>query len=166
MNKFRKACMGAAVVSFAISGLLAVSVACAADDPFGIHPGYRNVTMTINYSPGGMIGEFTDAAEDYIKRGIRLRINGPCKSACTIAVEYMHNNGGMVCLTKRAVLAFHKAKTTLMFNGFNFHFVPGGYRKEVRDWVTNNGGWPVHGKPLTEMTYKVAMDNNFYDWCN
>jgi hypothetical protein len=60
-------------------------------------------------SPGGQVGPFLDLFEGVRKTGDRVVIDGPCLSACTLVLSIVPNN--RVCVTRRAVLGFHAARS-------------------------------------------------------
>ena len=60
-------------------------------------------------SPGGQVGPFLDLFEQVRESGERVVIDGPCLSACTLVLSIVP--GERICVTKRAVLGFHAARS-------------------------------------------------------
>jgi hypothetical protein len=56
---------------------------------------------------GGRIGTYLSKFEALRKSGQRVVIDGTCASACTLVVSMIPRN--RICVTPRAVLAFHAA---------------------------------------------------------
>jgi hypothetical protein len=78
------------------------------------------VLMTISLSPtfatvriyddgGGQIGEYLTKYHGLRENGDRVEIDGTCASACTMLLGVIPRN--RICVTPRAVLAFHSAWT-------------------------------------------------------
>jgi hypothetical protein len=108
-------------------------------------------------SPGGQVGPFLDLFEGVRKTGDRVVIDGPCLSACTLVLSIVPNN--RVCVTRRAVLGFHAARSMDRHN--HLHAEPEAtermlesYPIPVRDWINRHGGLTSHllvlrGRELT-----------------
>ena len=60
-------------------------------------------------SPGGQVGPFLDLFEQVRSSGERVVIDGPCLSACTLVLSMVPND--RICVTRRAVLGFHAARS-------------------------------------------------------
>ena len=65
--------------------------------------------IRIIQSPGGQVGPFLDLFEKVRESGERVVIDGPCLSACTLVLSIVP--GERICVTKRAVLGFHAARS-------------------------------------------------------
>src|ERR1700760_3600760 len=84
--------------AFAISALLALLLASPA-----------SAEVRILASPGGEVGPFLDLFARMRASGERVVIDGPCLSACTLVLSAVPND--RICVTRRAVLGFHAAKS-------------------------------------------------------
>ncbi|MGY4414983.1 hypothetical protein ACVWW4_006719 [Bradyrhizobium sp. LB7.1] len=65
--------------------------------------------IRIIQSPGGQVGPFLDLFEKVRESGERVVIDGPCLSACTLVLSIVP--GERICVTRRAVLGFHAARS-------------------------------------------------------
>ncbi len=106
------------------------------------------------------------AAADYIRRtvealrsGAEVRIDGPCLSACTL---FLHLPPRQVCVTPRAVLGFHEARSLPARQfvaddaGAAYAVAPrderatrwvfAWYPPAIRRWLSDRGG--LTGRPL------------------
>ena len=61
--------------------------------------------VTVLADPGGFVARFGQRVEQYLKRGTRVRIMGPCYSACTLVTRL----GDRVCVGPGAAFGFHQA---------------------------------------------------------
>jgi hypothetical protein len=89
---------------------------------------------------GGRIGAYLSRYEALRKSGQRVAIDGTCASACTILLGVIPHD--RICVTPRAVLAFHAAwdpsLTGAQTNaaGTKYLWYPG----DVRRWIARHGG--------------------------
>jgi len=60
-------------------------------------------------SPGGQVGPFLDLFDRVRASGERVVIDGPCLSACTLVLMTVPEE--RICVTRRAVLGFHAARS-------------------------------------------------------
>jgi hypothetical protein len=65
--------------------------------------------IRIIQSPGGQVGPFLDLFQKVRASGERVVIDGPCLSACTLVLSIVP--GERICVTRRAVLGFHAARS-------------------------------------------------------
>src|SRR5512140_1815917 len=72
-------------------------------------PGSARAEVRILASPGGQVGPFLDLFERVNASGERVVIDGPCLSACTLVLSMVPQ--GRICVTRRAVLGFHAARS-------------------------------------------------------
>jgi hypothetical protein len=75
--------------------------------------------------------------------GERVVIDGPCLSACTLVLSIVP--GERICVTKRAVLGFHAARSVDRRGRFYAEpeasdAVLQAYPWPVRDWIGRRGG--------------------------
>ncbi|OKO80393.1 hypothetical protein AC629_27655 [Bradyrhizobium sp. NAS80.1] len=94
-------------------------------------------------SPGGQVGPFLDLFEKVRESGDRVVIDGPCLSACTLVLSIVPGN--RICVTKRAVLGFHAARSVDRRGRFYAEpeasdAVLAAYPDPVRDWIDRHGG--------------------------
>jgi hypothetical protein len=94
-------------------------------------------------SPGGEVGSFLDLFERLRASGERVVVDGPCLSACTLVLTMVPAD--RVCVTRRAVLGFHAARS--IDRSGRFHAEPEAsqlvletYPAAVRRWILQRGG--------------------------
>src|SRR5437899_7308864 len=94
-------------------------------------------------SPGGQVGPFLDLFDRLRESGERVVIDGPCLSACTLVLSIVP--GERICVTKRAMLGFHAARSVDRRGRFYAEpeaseTVLQAYPGPVRDWISHHGG--------------------------
>lgn len=99
--------------------------------------------IRIIQSPGGRVGPFLDLFEKVRESGERVVIDGPCLSACTLVLSVVP--GERICVTRRAVLGFHAARSVDRHGRFYAEpeasvAVLQAYPGAVRDWISRRGG--------------------------
>jgi hypothetical protein len=99
--------------------------------------------IRIIQSPGGQVGPFLELFERVRESGERVVIDGPCLSACTLVLSLVP--GERICVTKRAVLGFHAARSVDRRGRFYAEpeaseAVLAAYPVPVRDWIRSRGG--------------------------
>jgi hypothetical protein len=99
--------------------------------------------IRIIQSPGGEVGPFLDLFEQVRASGERVVIDGPCLSACTLVLSMVP--GERICVTKRAVLGFHAARSIdrrgrMYAEPEASDIVLRAYPAPVRDWISRRGG--------------------------
>ncbi|MDA9413177.1 MULTISPECIES: hypothetical protein [unclassified Bradyrhizobium] len=99
--------------------------------------------IRIIQSPGGQVGPFLDLFEKVRASGERVVIDGPCLSACTLVLSIVP--GERICVTRRAVLGFHAARSVDRHGRFYAEpeaseAVLEAYPGPVRDWIARRGG--------------------------
>jgi hypothetical protein len=91
---------------------------------------------------GGRIGNYLSKYEALRKSGHGVAIDGTCASACTLVVGIIPHN--RICVTPRAVLAFHSAwdlsLTGLKTNASATKYLWSRYPEDVRNWISRHGG--------------------------
>jgi hypothetical protein len=115
--------------------------------------------IRIREDPGGLISNHVRAFEEARNNGHEVVIDGPCFSACTLALGIIPRE--RLCATRRARLGFHAA----------WAFAPDGskvrsesgtaqlmniYPPTVRRWIVRKGGLTtrmmvLHGRELASM---------------
>jgi hypothetical protein len=69
----------------------------------------RAETIDVSDFQGGLLSTYQTQWSTLAARGVRVRIVGPCVSACTILVGYIPRNN--ICVMPNAYLGFHGATT-------------------------------------------------------
>jgi hypothetical protein len=91
---------------------------------------------------GGRIGNYLNRYEALRKSGQRVVIDGTCASACTLLLGVIPHD--RICVTPRAVLAFHAAwDPSLMgaqINAAGTKYLWSHYPDGVRRWIARHGG--------------------------
>ena len=91
---------------------------------------------------GGRIGAYLSRYEVLRKSGQRVAIDGTCASACTLLLGVIPHN--RICVTPRAVLAFHAAwdpsLTGAQTNAPATKYLWSHYPDNVRRWIARHGG--------------------------
>jgi hypothetical protein len=91
---------------------------------------------------GGRIGTYLTKYQALRKSGQRVMIDGTCASACTLLLGVIPHN--RICVTPRAVLAFHAAwdisLTGAQTNTPATKYLWSRYPDGVRRWIARHGG--------------------------
>jgi hypothetical protein len=91
---------------------------------------------------GGRIGSYLTKYEALRKSGHGVAIDGTCASACTLLLGVIPHD--RICVTPRAVLAFHAAwdlsLTGAKTNTPATKFLWSHYPDAVRRWIARHGG--------------------------
>ena len=94
------------------------------------------------HSQCGRIGTYLTKYEALRKSGQRVMIDGTCASACTLLLGVIPHN--RICVTPRAVLAFHAAweisLTGAQTNTPATKYLWSRYPDGVRRWIARRGG--------------------------
>ena len=111
------------------------------------------VLMTMSLSPGfaavriyddggGQIGDYLAKYHALRENGDRVEIDGTCASACTMLLGVIPRN--RICVTPRAVLAFHSAWTPTsegeQISSAGNYYLWSNYPPDVRKWIIQHGG--------------------------
>ena len=132
----------------------------------------------ITDSPGGIVVTFEWAAIEAREKGMYIRIDGPCASACVIFASRVREN---TCITQRAQIGLHRGQIRRLYDpsgkqvriktekdidmlfkpprGYSVkttYFTP-NYGKDINDWALKNGKMPYRGmyvmKPHEALRY-------------
>jgi hypothetical protein len=92
--------------------------------------------------PGGQIGAYLAKYQALRASGDKVVIDGTCASACTMLLGVIPRD--RICVTSRAVLAFHSAWTPTsegeqISSAGNF-YLWSSYPSAVRKWIIAHGG--------------------------
>jgi hypothetical protein len=99
-------------------------------------------TVRISDDRGGQIGNYLDKYRALRESGDRVEIDGTCASACTMLLGVIPRN--RICVTQRAVLAFHSAWTPTsegeQISSAGNYYLWANYPPAVRQWIIAHGG--------------------------
>ena len=98
--------------------------------------------VRISDDRGGQIGDYLDKYHALRESGDRVEIDGTCASACTMLLGVIPRN--RICVTPRAVLAFHSAWTPTsegeQISSAGNYYLWSNYPPAVRKWIIQHGG--------------------------
>jgi hypothetical protein len=101
-----------------------------------------SAAMRISDDPGGQIGAYLAKYQALRASGDRVEIDGTCASACTMLLGLIPRN--RICVTPRAVLAFHSAWTPTsegeQISSAGNYYLWSNYPSDVRKWIIAHGG--------------------------
>jgi hypothetical protein len=99
-------------------------------------------TVRISDDRGGQIGDYLAKYHALRENGERVEIDGTCASACTMLLGVIPRN--RICVTPRAVLAFHSAWTPTsegeQISSAGNYYLWSNYPAAVRKWIIQHGG--------------------------
>ena len=98
-------------------------------------------TVRIYDDRGGQIGNYLAKYQALKISGERVAIDGTCASACTILLGAIPRN--RICVTPRAVLAFHAAwapSGDAVVSSEGNRYLWSNYPRDVREWISRHGG--------------------------
>jgi hypothetical protein len=99
-------------------------------------------TVRISDDRGGQIGDYLAKYHALRENGDRVEIDGTCASACTMLLGVIPRN--RICVTPRAVLAFHSAWTPTsegeQISSAGNYYLWSNYPPAVRKWIIQHGG--------------------------
>jgi hypothetical protein len=106
----------------------------------GVAP--ASAAVRIVDDPGGQIGAYLAKFHALRASGDKVEIDGTCASACTMLLGVIPRS--RICVTPRAVLAFHSAWTPTsegeqISSAGNF-YLWSNYPSAVRKWIIAHGG--------------------------
>jgi hypothetical protein len=101
-----------------------------------------SATVRISDDRGGQIGDYLARYQALRENGDRVMIDGTCASACTMLLGLIPRN--RICVTPRAVLAFHSAWTPTsegeQISTAGNYYLWSNYPAAVRKWIIQHGG--------------------------
>lgn len=110
---------------------------------FAIACAPASAEVRIESSSGGEVTQFLELFAVLRKSGQRIVIDGPCYSACTLALSTIPHK--RICVTRRAVLGFHAAR--LVDERGNEYpaakatrVLAATYPAAIRRWIKRHGG--------------------------
>jgi hypothetical protein len=90
-------------------------------------------TVDVYDNHGGSVAQYAQRWQGLAARGVKVRITGPCQSACTILLKYIPRS--RICVMPNARFGFHLAHrpdmTQLLWSG---------YASDIRGWINKRGG--------------------------
>ncbi|MEO8651053.1 MAG: hypothetical protein ABI391_02055 [Hyphomicrobiaceae bacterium] len=90
-------------------------------------------SIDVSDNHGGRVADYNTRWAANAARGVRVRIVGPCKSACTVLLGHIPRS--RICVTPRASFGFHlahlKTATDTLWNA---------YQPDIRAWINQRGG--------------------------
>jgi hypothetical protein len=101
-----------------------------------------SATVRISDDRGGQIGDYLAKYRALRENGEQVMIDGTCASACTMLLGVIPRN--RICVTPRAVLAFHSAWTPTsegeQISSAGNYYLWSNYPPTVRKWIIQHGG--------------------------
>ena len=93
----------------------------------------RAETIEVSDNHGGSVAAYDARWAAYARKGVSVRIVGPCQSACTVLLRHIPR--GRICVTPQASFGFHQAHlpqaTATLW---------GGYAGDIKAWINAHGG--------------------------
>ncbi len=90
-------------------------------------------TIDVADDHGGLLSAYETQWATLAARGVKVRIVGPCVSACTVLVGYIPRQD--ICVMPNAYLGFHWATTD-----FHTQELWSVYPADIRQWISQHGG--------------------------
>jgi hypothetical protein len=90
-------------------------------------------TVDISDYHGGLISAYQNQWSTLAAQGVKVRIVGPCVSACTLVLSYVPREN--ICVMPNAYLGFHWATTA-----FHTQELWSAYPPDIRQWIYQRGG--------------------------
>jgi hypothetical protein len=107
-----------------------------------MHASAAFATVRISDDRGGQIGDYLNKYHALRETGDQVMIDGTCASACTMLLGMIPRN--RICVTPRAVLAFHSAWTPTsegeQISSAGNYYLWSNYPPTVRKWIIQHGG--------------------------
>jgi hypothetical protein len=101
-----------------------------------------SAAVRISDDRGGQIGDYLNKYHALRENGEQVMIDGTCASACTMLLGVIPRN--RICVTPRAVLAFHSAWTPTsegeQISSAGNYYLWSNYPPAVRKWIIQHGG--------------------------
>jgi hypothetical protein len=90
-------------------------------------------TIDVNDSHGGSVAAYDQRWAGLARRGVSVRIVGPCQSACTVLLGHIPHN--RICVTPEASFGFHLAHLQQATATLWRSYSPG-----IKGWINAHGG--------------------------
>lgn len=93
----------------------------------------RAESIDVSDDHGGSVAEYAQRWAGLARRGVSVRIVGPCQSACTVLLGHIPRNH--VCVTPEGSFGFHLAHlpqaTATLWSA---------YSSDIKAWINAHGG--------------------------
>lgn len=93
----------------------------------------RAETIDVSDDHGGRVADYDARWAMHAHDGARVRIVGPCQSACTVLLGHIPRS--RICVTPQASFGFHLAHLS-QATGTLWH----GYPADIKAWINQHGG--------------------------
>ncbi len=93
----------------------------------------RAETIDVDDNHGGRVADYDARWAAHAGAATRVRIVGPCQSACTVLLAHVPR--GHICVTPQASFGFHLAHLP-QATGMLWH----GYPADIKAWIDQHGG--------------------------
>ncbi len=93
----------------------------------------RAGTIDVSDNHGGRVADYGTRWELLAREGARVRIVGPCQSACTALLGHIPRD--RICVTPQAGFGFHLAHLS-QATATLWH----GYPADIKAWIEQHGG--------------------------
>ena len=98
--------------------------------------------VVITNDRGGSVSGYRAKYAGYAAQGLKIRIEGPCLSACTLLTIYIPNDN--ICIMPAAVLGFHAERNGYgkedTLNNIDSLSLTFEYPQDISNWLMNHGG--------------------------
>lgn len=82
---------------------------------------------------GGSVAEYSAHWADLARKGVNVRIVGPCQSACTVLLGHIPRS--RICVTPEASFGFHLAHLSSATAALR-----SAYSSDITAWINAHGG--------------------------
>jgi len=93
----------------------------------------RAETIDVYDDHGGSVLAYDARWAGLARRGVNVRIVGPCQSACTVLLRHIPRS--RICVTPAASFGFHLAKRQR-----GTDIMRAGYSADIMGWINRHGG--------------------------
>lgn len=93
----------------------------------------RAETIDVSDNHGGAVAQYSAQWSEYARRGVNVRIVGPCQSACTVLLGHIPRS--RICVTPEASFGFHLARRADATATLRR-----AYAADIKGWINAHGG--------------------------
>jgi hypothetical protein len=93
----------------------------------------RAETIDVSDNHGGSVAEYNARWSELARKGVNVRIVGPCQSACTVLLGRIPRS--QICVTPEASFGFHLAKRADATATLR-----SAYAADITTWINAHGG--------------------------
>ena len=90
-------------------------------------------TIDVSDNHGGSVAEYSARWADLARKGVNVRIVGPCQSACTVLLGRIPRS--RICVTPEASFGFHLAHLASATATLR-----AAYGSDIQGWINSHGG--------------------------